>query len=86
MRLIAILIPVLVLVACLAFFVFLCWRIFKKTGSSGAMGLIVLIPGIGLLIVLCMLAFSKWPIETEVEQRRMSHGVMPPAPPAMPGY
>ena len=49
------------------------------------MSLIALIPGIGTIIVLCILAFSKWPIETEVEQQRMMHGGMPQNP-AVPGY
>jgi len=73
-----ILIPVLLVVAFIAFYVFLFWRISKKTGYHGAMGLIALIPGIGMLIALCILVFSKWPMETEVEQLRMRQGMMPP--------
>src|SRR5437763_4225750 len=72
--------------AIIAFMIFIFWRIFKKTGQNGAMSLIALIPGVGTIVVLCILAFSKWPIETEVEQHRMMHSGMPPAsaPPSYP--
>ncbi len=69
----------------LAFVIFIYWRIFKKTGQNGAMSLLNLIPLFGPLIVCCILAFGKWPIETEVEQYRMMHGKVPP-PPAASGY
>lgn len=42
------------------FFVFLFWRIFTRAGMAGALGLIALIPGIGSLICLCILAFGDW--------------------------
>lgn len=48
--------------AVLAFQVWLFWRIFSKAGYNGAMSLLILIPGIGAIIVLCMLAFGNWPI------------------------
>ena len=70
-------------VAVYAFLAFLCWRIFSKTGQSGALGLIALIPGIGLLVLLCILAFGTWPIEQRLMQSGMMQGNMPP--PA-PGY
>jgi len=73
------------ILAFVALTIFIFWRIFKKTGQNGAMSLIALIPGIGTIIVLCILAFSKWPIETEVEQQRMMHGGIPQNPVA-PGY
>ena len=69
----------LLIVGILAFQIFLFWRIYAKTGQSGAMSLIGLIPGVGTLVLLCILAFSKWPVEYELEQRRMMPG-MPPAP------
>ena len=43
-----------------AFFVFLFWRIFSKAGMSGALSLLVLIPGVGWIIALCILAFGNW--------------------------
>lgn len=46
--------------AIIAFSVFLFWRIFSKAGLSGPLGLLCLIPGVGWLIALCVLAFSEW--------------------------
>jgi uncharacterized membrane protein YhaH (DUF805 family) len=46
--------------AVVAFVIFLFWRIFTKAGMSGAMSLIILVPGVGGLIVLCILAFGEW--------------------------
>jgi uncharacterized membrane protein YhaH (DUF805 family) len=44
------------------FKLFLWWRIFSKAGYSGALALLMLIPGLGELIIICVLAFSTWPI------------------------
>ena len=41
--------------------IFCFWRIFAKAGFNGAMALLCLIPGIGMIIVLCILAFGTWP-------------------------
>lgn len=46
--------------AIIAFHVFVFWRIFTKAGLSGALALIAVIPTIGWIIVLCILAFSDW--------------------------
>jgi uncharacterized membrane protein YhaH (DUF805 family) len=46
--------------AVLAFGIFLFWRIFTKAGLSGALSLLVLVPAVGWIIVLCILAFSEW--------------------------
>ena len=43
-----------------AFFVFIFWRVFVKAGMSGPLALLVLIPGVGWLIALCILAFGEW--------------------------
>lgn len=42
--------------------VFLFWRILTKAGMSGPLALIAIIPGIGLLVVLCILAFGDWKV------------------------
>jgi len=39
---------------------FLWWRVFSKTGNSGAFALLLFAP-FGTLIMLCILAFSQWP-------------------------
>lgn len=52
----------ILMLALVAFPVFCFWRIFAKAGHNGAMALLCLIPGIGMIIVLCILAFGDWPI------------------------
>ena len=53
---------IVVVLAITAFFIFCLWRIFSKAGYSGAMALISLIPGLGPLICICILAFGNWPV------------------------
>jgi len=48
--------------AFMAFIIFLLWRIFTKAGMAGPLALIVLFPGIGSLIALCILAFGEWKV------------------------
>ena len=48
--------------AILAFILFLFWRIFAKAGYPGAMAFLLLIPGVGGLVVLCILAFGQWKV------------------------
>ena len=48
--------------AILAFVIFLFWRIFSKAGMPGAMAFLLLIPGVGGLVVLCILAFGQWKV------------------------
>ncbi len=65
----------------LAFFVFLFWRIFTKAGMAGPLALIALFPGLGIIIVLCILAFSEWRV-TPLGSGYASGGQ--PYPPAYP--
>lgn len=44
-----------------AFSVYCWWRIFSKAGYSGAMSLLMLLPGIGLFVMVLILAFGDWP-------------------------
>jgi uncharacterized membrane protein YhaH (DUF805 family) len=37
------------------------WRVFRRAGFSGALSLLHLVPGIGMLVVMAILAFSTWP-------------------------
>jgi hypothetical protein len=37
------------------------WRICNRAGYSGAMSLLHLVPGVGTLIVMAILAFGAWP-------------------------
>ena len=53
-------------VAITVFFVWLFWRVFAKAGYSGALGLLCLIPTVGPLICLIVLAFGTWPVENRL--------------------
>ena len=72
----------------LAFMVFCFWRIFTKAGLAGPLALLVLFPGVGSLVVLCILAFARWNVVPAPPQ----YGTLPPnypppyppAPPAPP--
>jgi hypothetical protein len=65
----------------LAAFIFLFWRIFTKAGMPGPLSLIVLVPGIGPLVVLCILAFADWKVAPVVP-----YGALPPQYPPPPAY
>lgn len=52
-----------------AAFVLPAWMICRKTGNSGLLGLAILIPVVNVVVWL-YLAFSKWPIERELEEMR----------------
>lgn len=38
------------------------WRVFTRTGFPPAIALVVLVPGVGILIALGVLAFAEWPV------------------------
>jgi len=50
-----------------SFFGFIWWRIFRKTGYHGALGLLMIVP-IANLIMLIILAFREWPIRAELSK------------------
>lgn len=45
------------------------WQIFAKTGNSGWLGLLMLVP-VANLVLLLYLAFSEWPIHGELRRLR----------------
>lgn len=51
----------LLVLAAIAFPIFCFWRIFTKAGYNGAMALIWLVPIVGPIVVMCILAFGTWP-------------------------
>ena len=61
LSIIMILVVLVIALAVTAVMIFLWWRVFSKAGYSGALGLLTLVP-FGCLIMLCILAFSRWPI------------------------
>lgn len=75
-----IMIEVIVVFAVIAFMIWLYWRIFAKAGYNGTMSLLNLIPGMGQLICLLILAFGRWPIEDQ-----LAAGVPPHIGPGGPG-
>lgn len=68
------------ILAIVAFTLWVYWRIFAKAGYNGALSLLNLIPGIGPLICVIILAFGRWPIEDELAGLRGS-GAAPTMPP-----
>ena len=55
------------------------WKIFAKAGWSGALSLLQLIPiplviSLAFTIVVLVFAFSKWPIQRELEALKQSRG------------
>jgi len=71
----------IVLVAILAFTVYIYWRIFVKAGYNGALSLLNLVPGVGPLVVMVILAFGRWPIEDELAALRAGTPMPGPIPP-----
>lgn len=76
-----------VIIALLVFTIYVYWRIFSKAGFNGALSLLNLVPGVGPLICMILLAFGRWPIEDELAALR-GGGAPGPAtypPPSPPG-
>jgi hypothetical protein len=48
------------------FYIWMFWRIFSRAGFGGALALLNLVPGIGHLVCLLILAFGTWPNERQV--------------------
>lgn len=46
-----------------------CCRIYSKAGYHGALGLLMLVPGINVLMLVA-LAFGRWPIEKQARELR----------------
>jgi hypothetical protein len=67
-----------------AFFVFLFWRIFTKAGMAGPLALIAIVPGIGPLVVLCILAFGEWRVTPVAPQYGGGLQPYPPPPTSYP--
>jgi hypothetical protein len=74
---------VIVLLAIVVFSIWIYWRIFAKAGYNGALSLLNLIPGVGPLICVLILAFGRWPIEDQLALLQGRY--VPPPPPGPPG-
>ena len=51
----------IIALAFLALFIWIYWRILSRAGFSGALALLCLVPGVGALIPILILAFGRWP-------------------------
>ena len=71
----------IVILALIAFSIWVYWRIFAKAGYNGALSLLNLVPGVGPLICMLILAFGRWPIEDELAALQYGRTTPPPAPP-----
>lgn len=79
-----ILVYCVVLLGIVAVTIWIYWRIFTKAGFNGAISLLNLVPGVGQLICIIILAFGRWPIEDQLAALQGQPGV-PPVPPTTPG-
>lgn len=71
------------ILAIIAVMIWLYWRIFTKAGYNGALSLLNLVPGVGGLVVILILAFGRWPIEDRLAAAGGSYpGAVPPYPPS----
>lgn len=66
--------------ALVAFQIWLYYRIFAKAGYNGWWSLLALIPGVGTLVVMLVLAFDNWPIH----RGEVGGSPMTAAPPTAP--
>ena len=60
---------VIVIVALTGFVVFPLWRIARKMGYSGMLGILALVPGANILLAY-VLAFKDWPVLRELDRYR----------------
>jgi uncharacterized membrane protein YhaH (DUF805 family) len=81
----------IIALAFLALFIWIYWRILSRAGFSGALALLCLVPGVGALIPILILAFGRWPIEDQLAALQAGHPMpyanpnpFSPAPPAPP--
>jgi len=81
-----ILVLVLFVLAIIAFYIFLHWRIFTKAGMAGPLSLLLLVP-FGSIIVPCILAFGDWRVvPAPTASPYLPPSYPPPPPPLPPAY
>ena len=86
MHLMAVMLPMILLIwaVFIAFFTYAFWRIFTKAGMAGPLSLLILVPGIGPLIVICILAFGTWKVVPAPPDSGADPPRYPPPPSAYP--
>jgi hypothetical protein len=73
-------IPIIILVA-IAIVMVPFWFILKKAGFSPWLSLVCLIPSLGILVLLYVLAFSEWKVVPAPQQAYAPPPTYPPLPP-----
>lgn len=68
----------LVLVVTLVVLAIVFWKLFQRTGKSGALGLLMLIPVVNLGVMLWF-AFSEWSIDAELQRLKALFATRPPS-------
>ena len=76
-------IPIIIVVA-IAIVMVPCWFILKKAGFTPWLSLLCLIPSLGTLVLLCLLAFGEWKVVPAPQQSWMPQPPYPPQPPQPP--
>lgn len=65
----AFIVVIVIVVAMVVVMIIPYWKIYQRTGQSPALSLLMLVPLVNI-IMLFILAFGAWPIESELEEAR----------------
>ena len=75
-----VLIIILIIVLLVAIPVWLFWKIFDRTGMNPALAFLVVVPYVGPVIVLLLLAFKRWPVQDAAQAAAIPSSSAYPAP------
>ena len=76
-------IPIIMLIS-IAVFMVPCWFILKKAGFSPWLALLCIVPSLGTLVLLYILAFAEWKVIPAPQAVTYPPPYPPPPPPAYP--
>jgi hypothetical protein len=76
-------IPIIMLIA-IAIFMVPCWFILKKAGFSPWLALLCIVPSLGTLVLLYILAFAEWKVIPAPQLASYPPPYPPPPPPYSP--
>jgi uncharacterized membrane protein YhaH (DUF805 family) len=77
------LIPIIILVS-IAIVMVPCWFVLKKAGFSPWLALLCILPSLGTLVLLYVLAFAEWKVVPAPQAVWPPYPPVPPPPPAPP--
>jgi RsiW-degrading membrane proteinase PrsW (M82 family) len=78
-----VIIPIIIVVA-IAIVMVPCWFILKKAGFSPWLSLLCIMPSLGTLVLLYVLAFSEWKVAPAPQPALAPQPPYPPQPPYVP--